>query len=593
MRKIICKKGKINKLVSLLLIIVLTVTMLTGCEQNQSKAKVQKSFDKYTETLFKDALIEDALSVNFLITEPENYGLENATVDLSFGTKEEYEEDYKEAQEELDYIKKTFSYEKLSKEQQLTYDVLVDSFNRTLAFKDFYYYSTPLGSYLGTNANLPIELSELRFDTEKDIENYLEVLTKTKGYFESLIEFQNEKLENGTLEPDFVLEGIIEQCENYINSTEENFLIPIMNDKIDATSFLDEAKKAEYKEKNEKLINDDFIGAYQYLSDEVAKLVGKGENQKSIFYLPNGKEYYEAIFARNTGTDVTVKEAKKNLEKYQDQLIEELTGIVQANASVVTDVSTLQMTNKDIEDIVKDFSQLIKTDFPEIPTTNFEIKNVHESLQENMSPAMYFISPLDSNDTTERITINPLRIDNKNYMFTTLAHEGYPGHLYQHVYTKNTDIPEIRHILSYNGYADGWATYVETFVMKYAEGNEDVLAYNDSFDNLVNATLCIADIGINYEGWDVSQLSTYFAQYFSGVDAQAVYEQLVEVPSNQAQYTYGFYEIQKLREKAEDELGDKFTDVAFHKAILDPGPAPFSIISKSVETYITSEKDKK
>ena len=95
------KKG-LRRLLSLLLIITLFGTMLTGCEKKPTKAQVQKDFDEYINTQFVDALKEDAFTVNFFIKSPESYGLENATNDMTLDTKEEYEQSFADDQEKLD-----------------------------------------------------------------------------------------------------------------------------------------------------------------------------------------------------------------------------------------------------------------------------------------------------------------------------------------------------------------------------------------------------------------------------------------------------------------------------------------------------------
>lgn len=161
----------------------------------------------------------------------------------------------------------------------------MDLLSRNLNLKDFYYYQTSLGSYLGINSQLPMILSEMRLDTKADIETYFEALQLTKGAFESCIRLEKEK--------------------------------------IDAATFLTDADKIQMKETNTKLVNKNFRNAYIYLRDEAKNLIGNGANQKSMYYLPEGKEYYKALFAESTGTDDTIEEAKQLLEERKNELIDE------------------------------------------------------------------------------------------------------------------------------------------------------------------------------------------------------------------------------------------------------------------------------
>lgn len=260
------------------------------------------------------------------------------------------------------------------------------------------------------------------------------------------------------------------------------------------------------------------------------------------------------------------------------------------NANLYDEVANLTMTNNDPLAIVKNYQMIIKNDFPEIPPINFEINNIHESLQYNASPAMYFLSPIDDNNVTERIYLKPLNSLDDNYLYTTLGHEGFPGHLYQHVYLKNSDLPDIRKLNNYIGYSEGWATYVEYFVLKYAEGNKAAIEYNRIIPQLQYTVLCLADIGINYEGWDITTLQHFLDELFLGADAQAIYEQMIEVPTNFMSYYYSLIKIDNMKEYAQSELGEKYHDIDFHKVLLDIGPAPFEIVEKQVIKYVESKK---
>jgi uncharacterized protein (DUF885 family) len=587
------KLRKMKKIISLVLIVVVLTSLLVSCKQVNEKKELQQSFNEYMDQLFVEEFKDDAISVNFYLKNPNVYGLENEGINLNTLTKEEYDKSYTDTLTTLDYIKNNFTYEELTKDQQLTFDIVTDNLSRSLFLKDFYYYQTALGSYLGINSQLPMLLSELRFDTKNDIENYFKALSLTKECFESCVRLEKEKIEFGTSMPDFVLEKVVEQCNSFIDNSEEIFLIPLINEKIDATAFLTDDEKVEFKAQNVKLINEDFKNAYIYLRDECKLLVGKGTNQKSMYYLPEGKAYYQALFADSTGSDDTIEEAKILLETKKNELIDELVALMSSNSTLYDEVGNLSMTTNDAQTIVENYQDLIVGDFPEIPETNFEIYNIHESLQGNASPAMYFLSPIDDNDVTERIYLNPLSMDDTNYLFTTLGHEGYPGHLYQHVYLKNSKLPDIRKLLNYTGYAEGWATYVEYYVLKYADGNKDAIEYRRIITQLQYAVLCLTDIGINYEGWDLETVQHYLDELFIGADAKVVYEQMIEVPTNFMAYYYTLFEIERLKDTAIEELGTLYKDIDFHKAILDPGPAPLSIIENAVNQYIESTLSKK
>lgn len=125
------------------------------------------------------------------------------------------------------------------------------------------------------------------------------------------------------------------------------------------------------------------------------------------------------------------------------------------------------------------------------------------------SPAYYLIPAIDDwQKNSIYINRNP-EYDSMD-LFTTLSHEGFPGHLYQNTYERSLQLSPIRYLLGWNGYSEGWATYVE-LQYGYSLGLEDpalakVLSANASFSEGIYTRV---DLGIHYEGWDVNDVSTF------------------------------------------------------------------------------------
>ena len=113
--------------------------------------------------------------------------------------------------------------------------------------------------------------------------------------------------------------------------------------------------------------------------------------------------------------------------------------------------------------------QKIQADFPALADVTFELRTVHDSMKDYLSPAFYLTPPMDTG-TPNVIYINPAANYQGLELFTTLAHEGFPGHLYQTVTFQRQNPSGIRNLLCTSGFAEGWATYVEPFAYQYATG---------------------------------------------------------------------------------------------------------------------------
>ena len=223
-------------------------------------------------------------------------------------------------------------------------------------------------------------------------------------------------------------------------------------------------------------------------------------------------------------------------------------------------------------------------------------------MQDNFSPAAYMTSPIDK-ITTETIYLNPASIylfdeqGNKTeeldteYLYTTLAHEGLPGHLYQNAYFKALDVNPIRKVLKSSGYVEGWATYAENYSYRFLDGkySQTIIDYLITEQKLIAAIYSRIDLGIHHNGWTIEELHNFMSQYFSVgsvEDVKDAYEQLVEIPTNYQEYFFTYLKLSDMYDAVVEKQGASFNAKEFHKLILDCGPAPLRFVEDIVyDTY--------
>ena len=473
--------------------------------------------------------------------------------------------------------------------------MVLDYLELALSFEDYYYYDKPLGSYLGYQAQLPLVLSEYHFYTKKDIENYFDYLKTTQTTFENIIAYEKEKAANGFGMSDQQIDGIIKQCEDFL-SAEENYLITIFNKKLEDLSFLSIDEKNLYRKENQTLVKNQFLPAYAYLAKELEKLKGKAVNKQGLAHFEKGKDYYQILFRDATGSNLTVPEAYEYLDEKFKQGFQRLLELLKREPDIYDRVETLEVfLNYSYQDTFNFYLENYRDDFPEIGDVQVRIENIHSSLEENSSPAMYFLSPIDA-EVTEVIYVNKnLFRERPTYAFFTLAHEGIPGHLLQHSVLKNSSLPNIRKLIGYSAYSEGWATYVETFVSKYIDIDSNLLLAYHLNNELSYTYLCMADIGINYYGWSFPKFKEFIGQLynFSDKEAEDLYYQLIEVATNYLEYYFGYYQLLDLKAKfmeTAENLNLKNPDYEFHKFYLETGPAPFYILEEEMEIYLKKLK---
>jgi uncharacterized protein (DUF885 family) len=229
-------------------------------------------------------------------------------------------------------------------------------------------------------------------------------------------------------------------------------------------------------------------------------------------------------------------------------------------------------------------------DFPACPDTNYNIEYVDPALQEYLSPAFYITAPIDNymensiyiNDADERGGID---------YFTTLAHEGFPGHLYQTVMSYEYELHPVRSILNYSGFVEGWATYIEMMSYYYANLDMDIaemLSHNQSATLSLYAT---SDIGLHYMNWTAEDMYKFWSSY--GITNKNTINEITQLilsePGNYLKYYVGYLEFLELKDFAKKEFGSDYSSVEFHRALLDIGPAPFSIVEKYLEKFYSPQ----
>ncbi|MGN0512932.1 MAG: DUF885 domain-containing protein [Lachnospiraceae bacterium] len=585
-------KKNFKKIVSLLLVTLMLVNCVscTPGSKNTSTAYQYKSssFEEFTNDLFVNEVTNDSITLNYTLAHPENFGITEVVPSYGFMDIEKVDDD-SQTIEALKTLKK-FKYESLTEDEQLTYDILKDYLETYLEYSDMYLYDKTLSPTIGLNCQLPVILAEYSFRTNDDVYDYVELLEQTDKYFDFLLQLEQLKSEKGLFMMDEIADMIIEQCNNFAENPNDNYLIEIFNDKIDGMDF-PENEKNTLKTRNMSAVLEHVIPAYTNLAKGLEELKGSGRYDGGLCNYPDGEKYYEYLVLQGTGSKRSIKEIETLLDDYMVKAYTQMGTALRESPDIFELVQNASFGLDDPYEILTDLQKRISKEFPKAPDTNYTIKYVHESLEDNLSPAFYMTPAID--DYKE----NVIYINNSdNYegqeIYTTLAHEGFPGHLYQTVYTNSKGISPVRSIINYPGYTEGWATYVE--LLSYNMGAMEPLygSFLSANQLIVLALYAKCDIGVNVHGWEIDDVSKYVASIFGEMDREIIeeiYYSMVSEPANYLKYVVGCLEFMELRNTAEQALGNKFDPVAYHDFILTIGPAPFYIISDRLNTWISKQ----
>lgn len=538
-----------------------------------------RQFRTFTRSLFQTEVSANTISLHYTLRSPSDYGI--ADIPATYGSLSSDPVAAKASVRNVLSSLQEFDPDTLSSENALTFKILDTYLKNASTGTDYLLYQEPLGPVSGIHTQLPVLLSEFSFYDTQDVETYLALLKETPSYFDSVIRFEQKKAASGLFMPDYQADSVLDTCQSFIDMGKENYLVSTFNERIASLDLLPENKKDSFQKENMKLVIEEIYPAYQNLITAIKSLKGKGMNEQGLSHFPYGKKYYEYLVRQTTGCNESISRLRLMTRA---QILEDLSAMQKvlfpADAAL-TQASVLEQTSPD--SMLDDLRSKITDTFPKIPDVDFQIKYVPESMQDYLSPAFYMIPAID-NLTENVIYINNGQTASGLNLYTTLAHEGYPGHLYQTVYFSASEPDPIRSILDFGGYVEGWATYAEMMSYYLAPLPKTEASLLQKNSSVILGLYALADMGIHYDGWSVTDTVRFFSDY--GINdpnaVQSVYKLIIGSPANYLKYYIGYLKFYELKKEMADALGNQFSQKEFHRAVLDVGPAPFEIVYDEV-----------
>ena len=539
-----------------------------------------RQFRTFTRSLFQTEVSANTISLHYTLRSPSDYGI--ADIPATYGSLSSDSVAAKASVRNVLSSLQEFDPDTLSSENALTFKILDTYLKNASTGTDYLLYQEPLGPVSGIHTQLPVLLSEYSFYDTQDVETYLALLKETPSYFDSVIRFEQKKAASGLFMPDYQADSVLDTCQSFIDMGKENYLVSTFNERIASLDLLPENKKDSFQKENMKLVIEEIYPAYQNLITAIKSLKGKGMNEQGLSHFPYGKKYYEYLVRQTTGCNESISRLRLMTRA---QILEDLSAMQKvlfpADAAL-TQASVLEQTSPD--SMLDDLRSKITDTFPEIPDVDFQVKYVPESMQDYLSPAFYMIPAID-NLTENVIYINNGQTASGLNLYTTLAHEGYPGHLYQTVYFSASEPDPIRSILDFGGYVEGWATYAEMMSYYLAPLPKTEASLLQKNSSVILGLYALADMGIHYDGWSVTDTVRFFSDY--GINdpnaVQSVYKLIIGSPANYLKYYIGYLKFYELKKEMADALGNQFSQKEFHRAVLDVGSAPFEILYDEVE----------
>lgn len=550
-------------------------------EENADNA----DFDEFLTQEFVEAMESDYMSMHFAVKDYESYGIEKPDLTIGDASKESYDDAKQSAEESLKKLK-AFDYDSLSDRQKTDYDTYKASLQETIDLNSYPMLDSLFNSSSGIINNLLTNFTEFVFYRQEDVDDYLAVLATVPDYIDQALELTKQQAAQGFFLSDSQLDDTESDISKFTEKTDDNQLIVIFDEAMDAADFLTDEQRADYKAKNRDLVLSSYIPAYAKAGEELEKLRGSANYEGGLCnYSNGGKEYYEALARSKSSTSLSVQEQFDFLNSFISDQVTEMINLYRKDPNIYDefDSETVDVTSP--EDILNQLQNNLQ-DYPAGPDVTYTASYLDPSVA-NDSIMAYYVNPPIDDPTDNVIKINGSNISDTNELYGTLAHEGFPGHLYQTTWFLNTNPNPIHAAISEIGYTEGWAMYAE--VNQFAHSS---LSANVAEMQKINTTLgytmdAAADLAVNGLGYTVEDLADWLDQLGLNSDsAQSLYDFVVSQPGVILPYGYGMAKFLTYQQEAEDALGSSYDAVEFNTVLLTGGARTFEQLDKDVENYI-------
>lgn len=539
----------------------------------------EESFSDFEDELFQEMMSEDYTTLHFSLRDYQKYGIEKPDVNIGDASWDDYEDSVEDCDE---YLKKlqSFDYDSLSETEQKDYRTIAFYLERNKELNSYPYFDWAFNSAEGVIDNLLTTFTEFVFYEKEDIDDYLTTLASVPAYLDQCLENTKKQAAKGYFLTDAMLKATEDAIEKFVDKKDDNELIKIFDKNIDAFDGLSAEEKEAYKKKNQEIVLNAYIPSYEKVAEELQKLKGSRKADYNVSSLDGGSEYYAALARYKTSIDADVETILDICTQYIEKSVDELYDIMQ-NHSEVTE-ETLDFDSA--EDVLSYLEGHLDA-FPVLDKVYYNVQYLDPSVA-NDSIVAYYLSPPVDDMRDNVIKINGNNVSDVLDLYTTLAHEGFPGHLYQTNYYIQQQPSLLRTQLTMMGYQEGWGMFAEGQALHVSGLSEYASEYQKINIELNYVLSAAVDLGVNGLGWSTKDVSKYLDRLdLNGSIAKDLYDFATLQPGTILPYGVGIAMFELLENKAKNALGNDFDQKAFNEVLLNDGNRPFEVVEEDVNAY--------
>lgn len=572
-----------------------------------------EEFEAFLDEMFVVLIEGDQISSNIFVSNPENFGLEH--YEAVWYTYETFDVELAIADFEM-ILDELYQFElgTLTRSQRTGYDIIEDL---CLYHIEYYEnnYNQMATNYIdcfgGMPADFPTYITGYTFRNEQDVKDVISFIKTVKDAFPTYVEYAQDRIDNGRPLSDYTIDEMNKYLQGVVDEGEDYFLNDYLANKFAELDFLTDEQKEAYTAEAQTALKGDFIQAHADLIVGLKALKGNCTEEGYLSaYGEEGKAYYKLLLEDKLGyTDLDMEAYGAYLQESLDTYSKKINTVMSMAQRLGTSgynnfvnfaTGSRAMINGTPDELMVFLKEFAKTIVPELKTNpEITISYMDPTQGESSNAVAYYMSSAVDSFDQEFITLNGSNLSDTTNTLLTLAHEGYPGHLYNYVYTKEAGLHPINLLMRNLTYGEGWATYVELELLEYLKASTEIKAKQYACDYFIYNNLLSymayarADFGIHYEGWAADDVYDLFQSIGFNVDyatALDLLRNLIEMPAQYHAYGYGMSKFYDLHNDVEAALGDYYDQVDFNAYIQTYGWVPMEMLEELVAEYIVAQK---
>jgi uncharacterized protein (DUF885 family) len=594
----------------LVLLVVLTLVCGCGCGTGTTPAATVDEIVAELADLDFDAFLEVSYT-HLLLRDPELITELGLSDELGVGNDRltDISDAYvRETQQvEIAVLERLNQYDRaaLTPEQQLSAEIYAWYLDDRVAGHPFMYNDYPVTHFItGAQNQLVHFFTDIHPVTDlQDAQDYVARLSQVDRKFQQLVGGLELREKAGVILPKFIVQWVLYDLRNMARSTPQATpFYTAFEDKVQALERVSDAERASLLRDAEAEIGKSVLPAYQELVDYFEHLETVATDDPGVDRFSNGEAYYAYALRHHTTTDMTAGEIHElglqevsRLRTEMQVLFDELgypgdESLPELFSRVARDGGTLSGSAivAGYEDIIEDAEKRTEVAFDLLPTASVEVVGG--------PTGGYYVPPAMDGSRPGVFYASAIGTQPKFNMPTLAYHEAIPGHHLQLALAQELDLPAFRHNVVFTAYAEGWALYAERLAWELGLYEDDPCGNLGRLQfEAFRAVRLVVDTGVHTKGWTYDQAVTYMVEN-TGLPRQMVefeVSRYITWPGQATAYKIGMIRVLALRQRAEDQLGDRFDLLEFHNVVLGSGSVPLETLDGLVNDYIENVQSDK